>query len=179
MALERVFLESLDWLRTQYGSYRFFAERDLVWTLQEDLRGRLARAGLPSLVFNDFPMLKGNRRALSADIALVDPHGHVALAAEFKYEPDHRRGGPHAEIWPTKLQPSVVFWDTEGVLKDVQRIREFVDQGRTPVAYSIFVDEGGHFRHRSPHPGTEWQDWDCGGARPRRVSVLLGVHRKA
>ena len=64
------------------------------------------------------------------------------------------------------------------LLKDVHRIHEFVDQGRTPVAYSIFLDEGGCFRHRPAHPGTEWQDWSCGGARPREASVLVGVHRK-
>ena len=177
MQPEQVFLDSLRWLKEHYGDFRFFVERDVVWTIQEDLRARLAREGMPHLVFNDFPMLKGNRRALSTDIALVSPQADVVLAAEFKYEPDHCRGGNRAEIWPTKLQPTIVFWDAEGVLKDVHRIHEFVDQGRTPVEYSVF-DEGGCFRHRPAHPGTEWQDWSCGGVRPREVSVLVGVHRK-
>jgi len=123
-------------------------------------------------------MLKGNRRSLSTDLAIVDPQGGVALAAEIKYEPDHRRADRRGEIWPTKVQPSVVFWGEEGVLKDVHRIQDFVKEGRTPVAYSVFFDEGGHFRRSPPHPGTEWRDWTCGGARPRKVSVLTGVCRE-
>lgn len=178
MEPDQVFVESLEWLKEHYGDFRFFVERDLVWTLQEHLRGALASAKLPHHVFNDFPMLKGNRRSLCADLAVVDQNGGVAVAAEFKYEPDHARAGRALEIWPTKVDPSVVFWGEDGVLKDVLRIRDFVDQGKTPVAYSVFVDEGATFRHLPEHPGTKWRDWSCGGARPRSVSVLVGACRK-
>ena len=118
---ERALLASLECLRAHYGNYRFFAERGVVWTLQENLCPRLAEERALHLVFNDFPMLKGSGRSLSADLAVVDANGIVALAAEFKYEPDHGRGGVRGEIWPTKLDPSVVFWGPQGVQKDVQR----------------------------------------------------------
>jgi hypothetical protein len=48
----------------------------------------------------------------------------VFVAAEFKYEPSHRR----AEFLalPTDKFP-VVFWGNEGVAKDITRIREYVE----------------------------------------------------
>src|SRR5882672_8480488 len=61
---EQVFLDSLRWLEEHYGDFRFFAERDVVWTLQEHIRARLEAERMPYLVFNDFPILKGNRRSL-------------------------------------------------------------------------------------------------------------------
>ena len=73
----------------------------------------------------------------------------------------HReRGG---DIWPSKLNPSVVFWTGDGsVAKDVERTREYVEQGKANAAYSVFIDEGGAFSHRNPHPGSEWRDWGQG-----------------
>jgi hypothetical protein len=110
---------------------------------------------LPYEVFNDYPMLPGTRRSLSADLVIRKPSGKVLVAAEFKYEPSHSR--PEVKGHPGKLP--VVFWRSEGVAKDIMRIAEFVGQGATETAFALFIDEGGHFRHRPPHPGSDWHDW--------------------
>ena len=124
-------------------------------------------------VFNDYPILKGKKQGLSADIVILNENNQVELAIEFKYEPDHKRGKePNCNIWPTKLDPSVVFWGKEGVLKDVKRCEEFIDKGVATAAVTIFIDEGGLFRHRNPHPGTEWIDWDSNGKQ--KISILIG-----
>ena len=104
---------------------------------------------------------------------ILNENNQVELAIEFKYEPDHERGkGPNCNIWPTKLYPSVVFWGKEGVLKDVKRCEEFIDKGVATAAVTIFIDEGGLFRHKNPHPGTEWIDWDSNGKQ--KISILIG-----
>lgn len=160
----------LDWLRETYWEHRFFVERDLVWTLQKRLRLTLAEVDQSYRVFNDYPIMPGNRRALCTDLAILRGQT-VELSVEFKYEPDHRRGGATSEIWPTKLNPSVVFWGKDGVLKDVDRCRKYVAEDRCESATSIFIDEGGLFRHRTPHPGTRWLDWTYGD---RSVALLIG-----
>jgi len=33
MEPEQVFLSSLEWLKEHYGDFRFYLERDVVWTL--------------------------------------------------------------------------------------------------------------------------------------------------
>src|SRR5207249_1400031 len=115
-------------------------------------------------VFNDYPMLPGSHRALSADLAVRDTSGAVLVAAEFKYEPDHGR----ADLMPHKF-PVVVFQE---VLKDVARIRQFVESGKVPVAYAVFVDEGTSFRRREVALGSSWVDWPTTTPEGRRTSVL-------
>jgi len=172
----KVLRDSLVWLWEHYGEFRFFTERDVVWTMQRRFLDTIKQQGLPFSVFSDFPIQPGARRALSADLAILRPNERVAVALEFKYEPDHRRGhGSEREIWPTKLSPSVVFWGAEGVLKDIERIRQWVSDGRTEAGFTIFIDEGGLFRNREPHPGAEWFDIQSGGNRGRRISVLLSA----
>ena len=127
-------------------------------------------------VFNDYPILKGKRRGLSADIVILNEINQVELAIEFKYEPDHKRGKePNCNIWPTKLNPSVVFWRKEGVLKDVERSKEFIEKGAAKAAVTIFIDEGGLFRHKNPHSGTEWIDWNYNDKQ--KISILIGYFR--
>lgn len=156
-----MFENAMEWLREHYGEYRFFAERDVVWTVQMRIAAQIQNAGLPYRVFNDHTLSKGTR----ADLVVLDG-GSVAVAAEFKYEPSHARStGYGGDIWFTKLSPSVVFWTVpqaskdSSVEKDVQRVRQYVDEGKANAAYSVFIDEGGAFSHRDPHPGSEWQDW--------------------
>ena len=62
-------------------------ERDVVWTLQKHLIATLREQHLPYAVFNDFPMVPGKHRALSADLVIVNRDGVVEVAAGFKYEP--------------------------------------------------------------------------------------------
>jgi len=133
------------------------------------------KKALPFKVYNDFPMLKARRRSLTTDLAILNKQDEVELAIEFKYEPDHQRGiGINRNIWPSKLSPSVVFWGKEGVKKDVERAKQYVNQKKAESAVTIFVDEGGLFRHRKPYRGTRWIDWNCGGKNPRRISLLIG-----
>ncbi|MCB0021006.1 MAG: hypothetical protein KDE09_24590, partial [Anaerolineales bacterium] len=86
-----LFAESLARLRQQYSQVRFFAERDLVWTVQLIILDLIAEQKLPFQVFNDYPMLPGTRRSLSDDLVILDQNEIVQVAIEFKYEPDHRR----------------------------------------------------------------------------------------
>jgi hypothetical protein len=162
----RLFEESMEWLRQNYPGFRFFVERDVVWTLQLRLSELAKARALPFRVFNDYPILPGNRRSLCADIAILNRQDKVEVAVEFKYEPCHKR----TDIWPTKFP--VVFWNDDGVGKDVKRVHEFVEKGAVRVAYAVFIDEGGAFRSRTPHPGSRWVDWTLTGAESRRVSVL-------
>ena len=74
---------------------------------------------------------------LSADLAIRSGSGEVLLAAEFKYEPAHRRLDLLLHKFP------VIGWGD--ALKDISRIREFVTAGKVPVAYAVLVDEGRYF----------------------------------
>jgi len=94
---EAAFRRTLDWLREHFGEFRFFVERDLVWTLQQRLETELGAAGTRLRVFNDFPVQRGKRgprRGICADLAVVDAAGNALLAAEVKFEPAHARGKP-------------------------------------------------------------------------------------
>jgi hypothetical protein len=154
-AASALFEEVVDWLREHYGQFEFWVERDVVWTVQTRLRKLVTERSLPFEVFNDYPLLSGPRRARSADLVIRDTAGVVLVAAEFKYEPSHRRA--EFAALPGKLP--MVFWGNDGVAKDVIRIREFVEAGAAATAFAMFLDEGRHFRHRAPHLGTAWYDW--------------------
>ncbi len=152
-----LFEQTLEWFRMHYSDYHFFVERDLVWTLQTHLKKLVEATRAPYLVFNDYPILPGTRRSLSADLVLVDQHTNlIEVAAEFKYEPSHRR----EDVLASKLP--VVFWGDDGVGKDVKRVQEFVELRKVHTAYTVFVDEGGAFYHRQPHPGSRWISWENG-----------------
>ena len=172
---EKVFEQALEWFRSNYGNYDFFVERDAVWVIQQKLREIIAKNLLPFEVYNDFPIVKALRRSLTTDLTILNRQNEVEIAIEFKYEPDHQRGaGINRNIWPCKLSPSVVFWGKEGVKKDVERARQYVDQKKAKIAVTIFVDEGRLFRHKKPHQNTKWVDWNCGGKNPRKISLLIG-----
>ena len=128
------------------------------------LRQMVADRGLSWAVFNDYPMLPGSRRSLSADLVIRGTDSEVLVAAEFKYEPSHDR--VEFRALPGKLP--VVFWGIEGAAKDVVRIREFVEAGKAQTAYAVFIDEGRYFRNRPAHLGTQWRDWEP--ARPGSLS---------
>src|SRR5437016_3852026 len=93
-----------------------------------------------------------------ADLAILSLDGRIEVVAEFKYEPSHQR---HGDFAPKKLSQDFCFWsDPSGsICKDVERVRRYVEEHLARVAYSIFVDEGGRFRHRPAPPGSGWTDW--------------------
>ena len=151
----------MDWLQEHYGEYRFFAERDVVWTVQTQIRVTIEDAHLPYRVFNDYALSKGERPI--PDLVILSSDDSVEVIAEFKYEPSHSRSIKHGgDIRSTKF-PVVPWTGKDGsAAKDVQRTREYVEQGKAKAAYSVFIDEGGEFSHRNPHPGSEWRDWGQG-----------------
>jgi hypothetical protein len=152
---DRITQEAIDWLRKRYDDFRFFLPRDVAWTLQTRLLSLAAASPLDIRVFNDYLMLPGRPRAIYADLALLGPDDSVALALEVRYEPSHAR----PDILSSRLP--LVFWG-EGVVNDVQRVREFARREAAASARSLFVDEGGHFRSRTPPPGSAWHDWGQG-----------------
>lgn len=152
---------AIDRLRDHYDEFRFFVARNLVWTVQRRLHDLAQETNSGLRVFNDFPVIPGPRRSLSADLALVSPDDRVQLAIEFRFGPSHQR----ADIWRSKFP--VAFWGTEGVGKDVQRVQQDVSGGRAVAARSYFIDEGGYFAHRPAHRGSSWVAW------PRECWVLV------
>ena len=155
-----LFEEAIAWLRESYWSRPFFTERDIVWTVQLRLLEQIRTRSLPFTVHNDYPIadVTSKARRRNADLVILSQSGGVSLVAEFKYEPSHQR----TDILRSKLP--VVFWGKDGVGKDVARVQEFVDSGIADNGYSLLIDEGSYFRHRSPHPGSEWIDWLPGGS---------------
>jgi hypothetical protein len=157
-----LFAEAMEWLRKNYSAYRFFCERDIVWTLQTHLIQQIEQHNRPYGVYNDYRLLPDHL----ADLVIMNAANNVLLAAEFKYEPAHQR----TDILPGKFP--VVFWGNDGVGKDVQRVHAYVTSGKCPVAYAIFIDEGRAFRRRAPHPGSTWLDWDVDSPHRQQVAVL-------
>lgn len=159
-----LFEQAIVWLRENYTRFQFFQERDLVWTVQTHIVKLIQQQGLAYQIFNDYRMTPGSPCSPCADLAICGHRGSVEVAAEFKYEPSHQR----TDILPGKFD--VVGWGD--VKKDVDRIQEFVAQGKARVGYSLLIDEGGHFRHRNPLPQCRWIDWEPSGASSSHVSVL-------
>ena len=133
---ERVFLDALSWLGNRYGEQVFYVERDVVYAVQTRLNQLVAARDTSLRVYNDYPVLRGARRGLSADLVLLGPSQEIAVAAEFKYEPCHRRH----DVLKNKL-PVTVWAD---IVKDTTRVREFVDNGNVHVGYAVVIDEGGY-----------------------------------
>lgn len=163
-----LFLSTMEWLKENYFSFRFFMERDVVWTVQKHIIELVEQKGIPYQVFNDYPILPGKgRRSRSVDLAIVNQGQIIEVAAEFKYEPSHRR----QDICRHKLP--VVFWtEKSGVGKDVERVRDFIAAGKAKIAYSVFIDEGGHYRKRTPYQGSRWVDWESNETEIYKISVL-------
>jgi hypothetical protein len=159
-----IFEASMAWFTDTYDEQPFFLERDIVYTLQRHLWELLRDRNLDWSVFNDYPMIPGRRRSLSADLAVRSARGQILLVAEFKYEPAHSR----KDILSHKLP--VIGW--ADALHDVTRIQRFVDEKRAPAAYAILVDEGGFFRRRDVEVGSEWRDREVRTPEGYRVSIM-------
>lgn len=164
----RLLLESIEWLKAHYLEYTFYLERDIVWTMQNRLVQVIEEKTLPLRVFNDFKLKLSESDTALVDLVIRNEEGSAEVGVEFKFEPCHKR----TDIPKSKFP--VVFWDMEGVQKDVIRIQKLVSAGEVKSAFSVFVDEGGAFRHLPPHPGTEWIDWEVEVCAGSKVSVLLG-----
>lgn len=138
MEAAELFENAMAWLKGNYGEYRFFAERDVVWTVQAHIIREIESYNLPYQVFNDDSLLPSTR----ADLVIFNAFGSAEVAAEFKYEPAHSRStNQGGDIRSTKL-PVVADWND--VEKDIQRIQQYAEQQKVKSAYSVLVDEGGH-----------------------------------
>jgi hypothetical protein len=164
---ERLFLDTLGWLGTANATLVFYQERDVVYTLQRRLCHLIERDDLPWTVFNDYPMLRGPRRAFSADLALLCD-GDVGLAVEFKYEPCHKRGDILRQKFP------VTVWSD--ITKDTLRVGDFVAQGRAAVAYAVCIDEGGYLARRDVSIFEEHLEWH-GSCHPDHP-IAVFIHRE-
>ena len=164
MGSVELFEATVSWLRENYACFRFFTERDIVWTIQTRIWELIEKQTLGYRVFHNFPVIPGK----TTDLAILSQGNSVEIAAEFKYEPAHSR--KFVDMWPTKFP--VVFWE-DGVGKDMERIRDFVSKGKAKTAYAILIDEGGYFSWKRPFIGSEWVDWGNG------ISVLWAQVRKS
>ena len=126
------FENAMERFRQRYFRRRFFTERDVVWTLQQRLASDLGSSGASYRVYHTvMPRIRTDLAILSGET--------IEVAVEFKYEPSHRRRADHGgDIWPTKFD--VVAWAE--VQRDVQRIREFVENRRAKTGYAVLIDEG-------------------------------------
>jgi len=167
---EDLFLHAMNEFGLSYGEQVFHVERDIVYTVQRLLNRLIVERDAQLIVYNDYPMLPGPRRSLSADLALLDPAGRVAVAAEFKYEPCHRR----SDVLKNKL-PVTVWAD---IVKDTARIREFVDQAKTAIGYAIVIDEGGYLAKRDLGVYVDRQVWAGHPGHDHTVDALIfGIQR--
>ena len=176
MEAAEMFENSMDWLREHYDEYHFFAERDVVWTIQTKLINEIVENDLPYLVFNDYAATGGPR----SDLAILTEDGFAVVNAEFKYEPSEGRrfftrvtrpgvseGRLQRLRFPMRKKSAmgpryrVVPWAS--VMRDIERVQNYVARGKATVAYSVFIDEGGHFfQRKAAPPGSEWWNWGDG-----------------
>jgi hypothetical protein len=143
----------------------FYFERDIVYTLQSQLVMRVDKERLPFRVYNDYPIIPGPYRSLSADLALVATSKEVLLTAEFKYEPCHRR----QDLLKTKL-PLTVWTD---IVHDTKRAQQFVQDGRTKVAYAVCIDEGNYLAKRDLSVYEEHLTWSGKPHHDHHISFLI------
>ncbi|MCK6479425.1 MAG: hypothetical protein L6R43_04535 [Planctomycetes bacterium] len=132
-----------------FGSHRFFTERDVVAEVQRALLRIIETHHLPLGVFHDFRIGSKRGKGPVADLVIVGENEVVLLASEWKFEPNHARAtGERRDLLERKFP--VVIW--QEVVKDMDRARDFAESHGVPVSYAILVDEGGHFRERK-HKG--------------------------
>ena len=159
MTPTELFENAMDWLRRHYEEYRFFAERDVVWTVQKRIMEAVENAKLPYYVVYNYKI-----GTIFADLVILNRDKTVEFAAEFKYEPSHYRSDKNGgTILSSKLP--VVTWAS--VREDTCRAKRYVTQHQVKTAYSVLIDEGGYFykRHRDDAPEkSRWTHW-CGDVR--------------
>jgi hypothetical protein len=177
-----LFENELKQIEENYGSYMFFNERDIIWTLQKKIWKQIRELQLPYRVFHEYPFNEGYGTP-AVDLAILDIYDMypMEVAIELKYEPDHKRQGK--DIRPNKYAKdgsNTVFWKNEGsVERDVERAKYLLDIGQAKVVYAILIDEGG-FHHttkdrppriREPFDDCEWRQWN-----PQNAPISPWIH---
>ena len=157
MTPTELFESAIKTLRRQYSTYCFFAERDVVWTVQLRILKEIKRRGLPYRVFQEYKIVRG--RETRTDLVILDAHCKVELAAEFKYEPSHKRNANIGGNIPDGKLP-VVDWSGENsILEDIRKVDGYVPT-YAKTAYLVFIDEGSRFSWQKAPPGSEWRPWE-------------------
>ena len=162
---DALFREAIDWLGADYGSRVFYLERDIVYTLQSRPVAGVDAERLPFRVYDDYPIIPGQYGGLSADLAVVSASQEVLLAAEFKYEPCHRR--------PDLLKPTLPVTIWADIVKDTLRAHRFVEEGRAKVAYAVCIDEGNYLAQRDLSIYEERRVWSGKPHHDHDISFLI------
>jgi hypothetical protein len=117
-------------------------------------------------VYNDYPMIKGQRRSLSADLVILNDLNEVEVAVEFKYEPSHKRKEYTNGKFPVT--------DRKRILNDIARIKEFIDSGKVKSVHAIFIGEGSYLYNliKPDNIQSKWLKWGNYNSRLLDVSVL-------
>lgn len=161
---------ALVWLKDNYKSFRFFAERDVVWTLQTHMLREAEMQKLPLKIYDNHKLAIFRKQV---DLAVLNMDDSADTVIEIKYEPDHHRAG--LDISAGKLKPSRVTWASRGFdtpVSDIDRVRRFVAQGVTKSGFCIFIDEGSHFSWKPSPEGSMWVDWGESPYSTARIFVL-------
>ena len=176
-----IFEESIDWVKENYEKFYFHKERDIVWTIHKKITEIIKENNLPYKVYDEYPIMPGNRSSIRADLAIlkkdfIPRQGNtIEVAAEFKYEPDHEREDMLTFFYDAqgnkKTKFPLVFWK-EGVGKDIDNAREYFSLKLAKTSYSIFIDEGGYFRHNAPFVGSRWVDFPLSSNELKMISIL-------
>jgi hypothetical protein len=168
----QLFDEAILWLKSNYGHFRFFTERDIVWTLQLHLLEDIEKQRLTLMVFENHKMPNNTH----IDLAILEQGtGAMLVGVELKYEPDHAR----TDIFPGKFPK--VFWNSErnhGVVQDVERIDNLIDNGNSVLGFVLFIDEGRHHSWRKAPKGSIW-DYSWGKSPySEKTMAILNFKRK-
>ena len=166
--------EIIEKIRNNYQSYHFFVERDFVWTVQELFAENIEKNRLSYVIYNDYPIEKGERRSRSVDLAVVRKgisytdiitgKEKAELVIEFKFEPSKRR----EDILTCKFPVT----DWKGIRDDIKRIKQFVGDGKAKTAVAMLIDEGGRYGHREIENPSKWVDWGNCGTDNLNVSIM-------
>ena len=177
-----IFEETLDWVKENYEKFGFHKERDITWTIQKKITEIITDNNLPYKVYDEYPIKPGNRRSICVDIAILNKDftprqgSTIEVAAEFKYEPDHKREDMLTFYYDSKGNKKtkfpLVFWK-EGVGKDVENAKDYFSSKLAKTSYSIFIDEGGHFRSYAPFVGSKWLDFPLNSDKSKKISMLF------
>lgn len=177
-----VFEETLDWVKEKYEEFGFHKERDITWTIQKKITEIITDNNLPYKVYDEYPIKPGNHRSICVDIAILNKDftprqgSTIEVAAEFKYEPDHKREDMLTYYYDVegnkKTKFPLVFW-REGVGKDIENAKEYFSSKLAKASYSIFIDEGGYFRSYATFVGSRWIDFPLNSDKSKKISMLL------
>lgn len=159
MTAEELFESALSYLEKNYSKETFFTERDLVWTIQKYLIKTISEKKLPFCVISEYRLMPNE----IADLAIMEnklsnikKYQPVNIAIEFKYEPNQIR--KDIDIPSGKFPVT----DWKEITIDIDRIENFVYDGKAKIGYAILIDEGGRYKSKPIENKTKLIEWQNG-----------------